>query len=44
MYFVNTHPGIAFVIAYMSHFLEEPQEDHLAAVKQIPRYVEGTSI
>jgi hypothetical protein len=26
----------------MSHFLEEPQEDHLAAVKKILRYVAGT--
>jgi hypothetical protein len=42
-YLVNIHPDIAFVIGYMSHFLEEPREDHLAAVKHIVRYVAGTS-
>jgi hypothetical protein len=26
----------------VSHFLEEPQEDHFAAVKKILRYVAGT--
>jgi hypothetical protein len=29
-YSVNTRPNFAFVIGYMSRFLEEPQEDHLA--------------
>jgi hypothetical protein len=42
-YLVNIHPDIAFVIGYVSHFLEEPLEDHLVAVKQILRYVVGTS-
>jgi hypothetical protein len=41
-YLVNTHPDLAFTIGYMSHFLKEPQEDHLAAVKKILRYVAGT--
>jgi hypothetical protein len=42
-YLVNTRPNLAFVIGYMSRFLEAPHEDHLAAVKRILRYVEGTS-
>jgi hypothetical protein len=39
---VNTCPDLAFAIGYVSHFLEEPWEDHLAAVKKILRYVAGT--
>jgi hypothetical protein len=42
-YLVNTHPDLAFVVGYMSHFLEELQEDNVAAVKRILRYVVGTS-
>jgi hypothetical protein len=41
-YLVNTHPDLAFVVGCVSHFLEEPQEDHLAAVKKILCYVAGT--
>jgi hypothetical protein len=41
-YLVNTHLDLAFVVDYVSHFLEEPWEDHLAAVKKILRYVAGT--
>jgi hypothetical protein len=41
-YLVNTHPDLAFVVGYVSHFLEEPREDHLTAVKKILRYVAGT--
>jgi hypothetical protein len=41
-YLVNTHPDLAFVVGYVSHFLEEPQEDNFAAVKKILCYVVGT--
>jgi hypothetical protein len=41
-YLVNTRPDIAFVVGYVSHFLEEPLEDHLVAVKKILRYVTGS--
>jgi hypothetical protein len=41
-YLVNTRPDLAFVVGYVSRFLEEPWEDHLAAVKKILRYVTGT--
>jgi hypothetical protein len=33
---------LAFVVGYVSHFLEEPREDQLVAVKKILRYVVGT--
>jgi hypothetical protein len=42
-YLMNTRPDLAFVVGYMSRFLEEPQEDHFVVVKQILRYVVGTS-
>jgi hypothetical protein len=41
-YLVNTRPDLAFAVGYVSHFLEEPGEDHHAAVKKILRYVAGT--
>ncbi|CAA7409654.1 unnamed protein product [Spirodela intermedia] len=41
-YLVNTRPDLAFAVGYVSHLLEEPRKDHLAAVKQILRYVRGT--
>jgi hypothetical protein len=41
-YLVNTRPDLAFVVGYMSRFLEEPQADHLATVKKILYYVVGT--
>ena len=39
---VNTRSDLAFSVGYVSRFLEEPQKDHLAAVKKILRYVVGT--
>jgi hypothetical protein len=41
-YLVNTRPDLAFAVGYVSHFLEESQEDHLAVLKKILRYVAGT--
>jgi hypothetical protein len=41
-YLVNTRPDIVFVMGYVSRFLENPREDHMAAVKNIVRYVAGT--
>jgi hypothetical protein len=40
---VYTIPDLAFVVGYVSHFLEEPQYDYLVVVKQILCYVVGTS-
>lgn len=42
-YLVNTRPDLAFSVGYVSRFMEEPHEDHLAAVKHILRYIAGTS-
>jgi hypothetical protein len=37
-YVVNTRPDLAFAVGYVSRFLEEAWEDHLAAVKRVLRY------
>jgi hypothetical protein len=41
-YLVNTMPYIAFVVGYVSRFMQELHSDHHAAVKHILRYVSGT--
>ena len=41
-YLVHTRPDIAFAVGYVSHFMEDPREDHWAMVKQLLRYVKGT--
>jgi hypothetical protein len=41
-YLVNIRPNLEFAVGYVSHFLEDPQEDLLAMVKKIIRYLAGT--
>jgi hypothetical protein len=41
-YLVNTRPNLAFSVGYVSMYMEESHEDHLAAVKHILRYIAGT--
>lgn len=41
-YLINTRPDLAFSVGYVSRFMEEPHEDHLAAVKHILRYIART--
>ncbi|XP_066351498.1 secreted RxLR effector protein 161-like [Miscanthus floridulus] len=41
-YLVHMSPDIALAVGYVSHFMEDPQEDHWATVKQLLRYVKGT--
>ena len=41
-YLVHTRPGIAFAVGYVSRFMEDPREDHWAAVKRLLCYVKGT--
>jgi hypothetical protein len=41
-YLVNSQPDIAFAVGYVSRFLEDPREDHRAAVKHLLRYIAGT--
>lgn len=41
-YLVNTRSDIACAVGFVSRFMQDPREDHLAAVKRILRYVAGT--
>jgi hypothetical protein len=41
-YLINTHPDLSYAVGYVSRFLEDPQEDHMAVMKNIVRYVAGT--
>ncbi|XP_066381233.1 uncharacterized mitochondrial protein AtMg00810-like [Miscanthus floridulus] len=41
-YLVHTSPDIAFVVGYVSHFMEKPWQEHLVAVKHLLRYITGT--
>ena len=41
-YLVHTRPDIAFVVGYVSRFMEDPREDHWATVKWLLHYVKGT--
>ena len=41
-YLVHTRPDIAFVVGYVSRFMEDSREDHWAAVKRLLHYVKGT--
>lgn len=41
-YLIHSQPDLMYSVGYVSRFMEEPREDHLAAVKRILRYVAGT--
>ncbi|XP_066334590.1 uncharacterized mitochondrial protein AtMg00810-like [Miscanthus floridulus] len=41
-YLVHTRPDIAFAMGYVSRFMEDPREDHWAAVKRLLHYIKGT--
>jgi hypothetical protein len=41
-YLLHTWPDLAFLVGYLSRFMEAPLSDHLAVVKHLLRYVAGT--
>ncbi|EEC81933.1 hypothetical protein OsI_25798 [Oryza sativa Indica Group] len=41
-YLVNSRPDLAYSVGYVSRFMEKPTTEHLAAVKQVLRYVAGS--
>ncbi|XP_066373756.1 secreted RxLR effector protein 161-like [Miscanthus floridulus] len=41
-YLVHTRLDISFTVGYISHFMEDPREDHWATVKRLLRYIKGT--
>jgi len=40
-YLVHTRPDLAFVVGYVSQFMERPTVEHLQAVKRVLHYVAG---
>uniref|UniRef100_A0A453EDK9 Reverse transcriptase Ty1/copia-type domain-containing protein n=1 Tax=Aegilops tauschii subsp. strangulata TaxID=200361 RepID=A0A453EDK9_AEGTS len=42
-YLVNTRPDLAYSVGVVSRFMEAPTTEHWAAVKQILRYIKGTT-
>jgi hypothetical protein len=40
-YLVHTRPDLAFVVGYISWFMQRPTTEHQQAIKRILRYVEG---
>ncbi|XP_066333145.1 uncharacterized mitochondrial protein AtMg00810-like [Miscanthus floridulus] len=40
-YLVHMRLDIVFTVGYVSHFMEDPQEDHWAMVKRLLRYIKG---
>src|SRR5436190_6275329 len=41
-YLVHTRLDLAYLVGYVSRFMETPTVEHLAAVKHILRYIAGT--
>ena len=41
-YLCNSRPDLAYSVGYLSRFMESPRQEHLAAIKQVLRYVAGT--
>lgn len=39
---MNTQPNMALVVGYLSRFLEDPWQEHLASTKHLLRYVADT--
>ena len=41
-YLMNTWPDLAFAVGFLSRFMEDPRQEHMAAIKHLLRYVAGT--
>jgi hypothetical protein len=41
-YLLLTRPEMTFSVSYLSCFMENPKQEHLAAIKHLLRYVAGT--
>ncbi|CAM0876884.1 unnamed protein product [Alopecurus aequalis] len=41
-YLVHTRPDLTFAVGFVSRFMQAPTQEHLAAVKQILRYIGGS--
>lgn len=43
MYLAATRPDLMFVVSQLSRYMETPTEQHMAAMKRILRYIQGTT-
>jgi hypothetical protein len=41
-YLLHTRLELTFAVGYLSRFMEEPRQEHMAAMKQMLRYIKGT--
>nr|GEZ70373.1 ribonuclease H-like domain, reverse transcriptase, RNA-dependent DNA polymerase [Tanacetum cinerariifolium] len=41
-YLLHTRPDLSYSIGLLSHFMQEPREQHMKAIRQVLRYVKGT--
>ena len=41
-YLLHTRPDLTFSVGYLSRFMEEPRQEHMAALKHLLRYVAAT--
>nr|GEX99105.1 ribonuclease H-like domain, reverse transcriptase, RNA-dependent DNA polymerase [Tanacetum cinerariifolium] len=42
-YLLHTRPNLSCSIRLLSHFMQEPREQHMKAIRQVLRYVKGTN-
>nr|GEU50406.1 ribonuclease H-like domain, reverse transcriptase, RNA-dependent DNA polymerase [Tanacetum cinerariifolium] len=41
-YLLHTRPDLSYSVGLLSHFMQEPREQHMKAIRQVLRYVKGT--
>nr|GEV63973.1 ribonuclease H-like domain, reverse transcriptase, RNA-dependent DNA polymerase [Tanacetum cinerariifolium] len=41
-YLLHTRPDLSFLLGLLSQFMQEPQEQHMKAIKQVLHYIKGT--
>nr|GEY33157.1 ribonuclease H-like domain, reverse transcriptase, RNA-dependent DNA polymerase [Tanacetum cinerariifolium] len=41
-YLLHTRPDLSCSVGLLSHFMQEPKEQHMKAIRQVLRYVKGT--
>nr|GEV74571.1 ribonuclease H-like domain, reverse transcriptase, RNA-dependent DNA polymerase [Tanacetum cinerariifolium] len=41
-YLLHTRPDLSYSVGLLSRFMQEPQEQHMKAVREVLRYVKGT--
>jgi len=42
-YLLHTRPDLSYTVGLLSRFMQEPKDHHMKAIKQVIRYLKGTS-